>query len=441
MKRILLSLLMIISLREAALAQTSSTSPDAQPTGLLILSKQGSGPILRDSLSLTLASGPGCDQTQSRIPDGSRMISDSFALNVNDSGLGTFYGSVRIVTAKDEILHVGIIRGTVGINDCDPTSTICAAVCNRPWHLEGIYEPAPTFARNPNGEVAIANFKADLDPRVAGPLPIYRARLDGWFAPPPTFAQRIRITPEKSTYLANETIQVSVTNSSESTIQGYDLKSRCSILELQRQEGDRWMTAGQCFLRRAPLPVNIKPGETVQVDLQPTGNSAPIRPGVYRIALTFRVLDDDKMLSDYFVAFSPLLRVNGMPQREAVSVSLDSDRYFKGQAINVTIDNNTARAIRTFDHQTNCSIVTVQRLQDGNWVNVGECPLASPTRPVKIASRESVAVKLPAAPFTGDFEPGVYRVEFSYEELDASEQNVVRRVKLHSAQFRIVPSE
>ncbi|MGH9842320.1 MAG: immunoglobulin-like domain-containing protein [Blastocatellia bacterium] len=201
------------------------------------------------------------------------------------------------------------------------------------------------------------------------------------------------------------------------------------------------MTAGQCFLKRGPFPVNIEPGETVQVDLQPAGSSAPIQPGVYRLALTFRVLDDDKMPSDYFVVFSPLLRVTGMPQREAVSVSVDGDRYLKGQAIQVTVDNNTDRTIRTFDHQTYCSIVTVQRLQDGNWINVGKCLLASPTRLVKIASRQSVAGKLPPAPFTGDFEPGVYRVEFTFEELDDREQEVVRRVKIYSAQFSIVARE
>jgi hypothetical protein len=438
MKRILFLLLLIVWPGLAAMAPAQNAN--AQPAEQLILSKQGGGPITRNSLSLTLASGPNCDQTQTRIPDGSKMVSDGFTLNVNDRGLGTFYGSVRIVTARDEILHVGILRGTVGINDCDPSGgTVCPAVCNSPWRLDGIYEPAPTFAPNPNGEIVLANFKAYLDPRVAGPLPVYRARLDGWFSPPPSIAQRIRLAPEKFVYLASETIRVAVTNASDRVIRGYDLRSRCSILELQRQDGNQWAMAGQCFLRRVPFPMDIKPGETATIELSPAHPAAAIPPGVYRAALGFHAVNDDKTLSDFLFSFSPQFRVSSMPEREAVNVSVDRDRYLVGQPIVVTVDNNTDRAIQTTDHQTNCSIVTLQRLRDGNWTAVAECPLASPTRPVNLASRQRVTIELPAAPFTGSFEPGVYRIEFSYAELEGARQNP--GVKRYSPQFSIAPKE
>jgi urease beta subunit len=427
MKRILFVMLMAIALARVASAQ-------AQSSGMMVVSKQGNGPILRQSLSLSLSSAQDCDQTRDRIPDGSRMSSDSFALNVNDAGVGTFYGSVTIVSPAGAVLQVGILRGTVGINSgCDGSAS-----CRKAWHLEGIYEPAPTFVANPNGSIVMATFRADLDERVASPLPTYRARLDGWFTVPPTFAQRIKIATDKFNYVKNEAIRATVANGSDKPIQGMDLKSHCSILELHRLENDRWVTTGQCFLRRASLPVNIRPGETLPVDLLSSAASAPSPPGVYRLALVFRVVEDEKTLSDYFTAFSPLFRIHEMPARDGVSVAVDRGTYALGQGIKVTIDNNTDRMIQTFDHQTHCTIVTLQRLRGGSWSNVAECPLLTPTRTINLEPRHSLSVKLPDERFTADFEPGTYRVEFIYSDVDGSGR-AGKPGKIYSARFTILP--
>src|SRR5262249_9801212 len=98
-------------------------------------------------------------------------------------------------------------------------------------------------------------------------------------------------------------------------IRGDDLKSRCTILELQRQEKDQWVNTGQCVLKRASFPVDIKPGETLEVELRADSDAAPISPGVYRLALAFRVLENELINSDSFFVFSPLLRITETPQR------------------------------------------------------------------------------------------------------------------------------
>src|SRR5262249_38299229 len=152
--------------------------------------------------------------------------------NVDSSGLGTFFGTVNIVSPVGNIIQTGVLRGTAGINDCEPTpGSVCVASCNRPGHLVGIYEAVDNSAPNSNVLITIANFKANLNLLIASPIPIYQARLDGLFAPPPAITQRVTLTPEKLSYAKDETIKVRVTNASEKIIRGDDLKSRCTILE------------------------------------------------------------------------------------------------------------------------------------------------------------------------------------------------------------------
>jgi hypothetical protein len=130
-----------------------------------------------------------------------------------------------------------------------------------------------------------------------------------------------------------------------------------------------------------------------------------------------------------------------MPQREAVRLGADRDRYAVGQPIQATVENGMPRAIETFDHQTSCSIVTVQRLRDGAWEPVGPCPLASPTQVVALAAGQRVVLQLPAPPFANAFEPGVYRIEFRFAELDDQGKNPGPPRILHSAQFTIAAGE
>jgi hypothetical protein len=438
MKRICFVITIILALQCAMHAQSSESSAVIQSPGLITVAKELNGTITSSTLSLTLRSIRDCDRTQIEIPDESRLVSDSFALNADENGIGTFYGTAIIITPDGQALHVGTMRGTVGINKgCDQNKP-----CIAPWHLEGIFEPVPTFAPNPNGQITMANFSADLNQQAAGPRPVYRGRLDGWFAPPPAFAQRVKIAPDKTSYLSRDIIVAIITNSSEMIIQSFDLKSFCTIVELQREEHGRWVNTGQCLLARTPLPVNINPGETMKVELQPIGIvPGANEPGVYRLALTFRAVEDDKPVSDYLVAVSPLFRINAMPRRDGVNVFADRKNYFIGQNINVTIDNNSDQDILTSRGRTDCTFVYLQRLDGSNWINVAECTSVIPAVMIKIASRQRVTIKLPDDPLTSTFGPGTYRLEFSYFPVESSGQTTGRENKVYSAQFQILPRQ
>jgi hypothetical protein len=437
MKRVWFLISIILTLQCAVLAQSSGVDAKTESSALLSVAKELNGTITNSTLSLTLRSIQDCDRTQIEIPDESRLVSDSFALNADENGIGTFYGTAAIITPDGQALHIGIMRGTVGINKgCDQNKP-----CSAPWHLEGIFEPVPTFAPNPNGQITMANFSADLIEPATGPRPVYRGRLDGWFAPPPTFAQRVKITPDKPSYLSKDIIVAIITNSSERTIQSFDLKSFCTIVELQREENGRWVNTGQCLLARTPLPVKINSGETLKVELQPIGLVPGANdPGVYRLALTFRAVEDDKPVSDYLVAVSPLFRISAMPRRDGVNVFADRNSYFVGQSIKATIDNNTDQDILTSRGRTNCTFVFLQKLEGSSWVNVAECNLVLPAVMIKIASRQRVTINLPDDPLTSSFGPGTYRLEFSYFPVEKSGQ-VGWENKVYSPQFAILPRQ
>jgi hypothetical protein len=288
----------------------------AQTSGYLILSKQGTGSITNDAVSLTLTSGPNCDETQTRIPDGSRMVSDHFVMTVGANGTGVFYGTVRILAPTGEILHVGTLRGTVGTNDCDPANGgACAAVCTRPGHLEGLFEPVPTFAPNPNGEIAMLHFKADLERDSDVQEALYRFRLNGLFAPLPVENPNIQLTPDKLRYAQEEPIRVAIVNKSEKTIRGSGPRSaNCTILELERQENGQW-TPHQTICPKLYFEKDVQPGETATVEFRLSAGGAPIQPGIFRLLLPYRVVDGGVVAPKEQIVISPLFQVGEVARR------------------------------------------------------------------------------------------------------------------------------
>src|SRR5262249_52664625 len=118
------------------------TASLAQSSNLLVLSKNvhGVGLSAISSTSLTLTSNADCDQTQSLIPDGSKLVSASFNLNTDSAGLGTFNGFAQIVAPDRRVVLQGQLRGTAGVNTRrDPNNKDCRA----PGRLEGIFEATP----------------------------------------------------------------------------------------------------------------------------------------------------------------------------------------------------------------------------------------------------------------------------------------------------------
>ena len=109
----------------------------------------------------------------------------------------------------------------------------------------------------------------------------------------------------------------------------------------------------------------------------------------------------------------------------AVTLTLEKQRYATSDTILVTIHNRLPQAIWAADHQTNCMLVTAERLQDGQWVAVGKCPLMTPTRMVMLPAGSSTPQQLLGAQGTvppesqapvptESWAPGTYRVTLAY---------------------------
>ncbi len=73
------------------------------------------------------------------------------------------------------------------------------------------------------------------------------------------------------------------------------------------------------------------------------------------------------------------------PSPGQVTVAVDKAQYAPSDTITVTITNGLAMTIATTDHQTNCTIVTLERLDNGQWRPEGMCRLMTPTRVVPIS--------------------------------------------------------
>jgi len=112
------------------------------------------------------------------------------------------------------------------------------------------------------------------------------------------------------------------------------------------------------------------------------------------------------------------------PQQEGVQLTLSDIAASPGKPITVTVTNNTTSTLATYNHESLCSIFTIQRQnenQDG-WDDVLECVLETPTIPVAIPPGESQSLTFNGGPHfldPGALEPGVYRVKLVYKLVDA----------------------
>jgi len=111
------------------------------------------------------------------------------------------------------------------------------------------------------------------------------------------------------------------------------------------------------------------------------------------------------------------------PQQEGAQLTLSDTVASPGKPITVTVTNHTTSTLAAYNHESLCSIFTIQRRnenQDG-WDNVLECVLETPTVPVAIPPGESRSLTFNGGPHfldLGALEPGVYRVELSYKLVD-----------------------
>jgi hypothetical protein len=420
--------LLVLLLHTASLAQSSD---------LLVLSKNANGPLLGRSLTLTLTSNADCDKTQSLIPDGSKLISESFSLKTESPGLGTFSGVARIVRPDGRVVLLGSLRGVVGVNTRrDPNNKDCLA----PGRLEGIFEgtPARSITRSSleaKPQFVMIAFTAEQNPLVAAPFPVYRGSLDGVITAPSPVEEKVKIAPDKAGYLPTDVINAIIFNGSDQTIQAFEGKSYCTIVQLQIQDEDRWNDVGSCAFILPPRPTNIFPNQKIEVALN--SGQRPNPPGLYRLGLTFRVVENGVPVGKSLFVSSDPFRIVAPPSADRVSVTTDKNEYDVSETIVGEIVNGNDQTIVTWDHQSNCTILTLQKQEANGWVSIAPCPLLSPTLPVKIGPRTEVLVRLASGSFNNRFEPGTYRLQFIWYFIGADGLPTGFPVTVYSPQFTL----
>jgi hypothetical protein len=103
-----------------------------------------------------------------------------------------------------------------------------------------------------------------------------------------------------------------------------------------------------------------------------------------------------------------------------VRVVVEADRYGSCDTIPVWAGNGLDHSISGTDHQSDCTIVTLQHRVADTWETLARCLLATPTRVVVLPSMHANFIPLaPGGSGTqqgGAWPAGTYRVAFSYYE-------------------------
>ncbi|HEU4784631.1 MAG TPA: hypothetical protein VFS83_14915 [Ktedonobacterales bacterium] len=109
--------------------------------------------------------------------------------------------------------------------------------------------------------------------------------------------------------------------------------------------------------------------------------------------------------------------VSSVLPTSAITLTTDHASYTASATIIVTLINHRSTSIFTFDHQTSCTILTLQRQTTSGWQTVGGCSLGRMTAQVEIQA--GATMKITIAPTAGQIHPtpwaaGTYRAVLNY---------------------------
>ena len=79
---------------------------------------------------------------------------------------------------------------------------------------------------------------------------------------------------------------------------------------------------------------------------------------------------------------------------DAVTLTPDHSSYSASSTITVSVTNHRDTSIFTFDHQTSCTILSLQRQAASGWQNVGGCAMGIAMRRVEIKAGETMKIAL-----------------------------------------------
>ena len=129
--------------------------------------------------------------------------------------------------------------------------------------------------------------------------------------------------------------------------------------------------------------------------------------------------------------------VSSVPPTDAVTLTTDRTSYTTSATIIVTLSNHRSTSVFAFDHQTSCTILTLQRQTASGWQAVGGCSLGRMTQQIEVKAGETM--KITIAPDAGQIHPmpwpaGTYRAVLNYA---LQKQNMAARTMATSATFTV----
>src|SRR5258706_16305870 len=115
----------------------------------------------------------------------------------------------------------------------------------------------------------------------------------------------------------------------------------------------------------------------------------------------------------------------------SVTVGADAATYRTGDAISVTLSNQSMKSILFPDHLTDCTVVLLQRQVNASWESISLCTLMIVTRMHSLDAGHSLTERLPAP--SNQWLPALYRVQLSY----AASGQANHVVTIYSAVFQV----
>jgi len=113
-----------------------------------------------------------------------------------------------------------------------------------------------------------------------------------------------------------------------------------------------------------------------------------------------------------------------------VKLTVDSASYYVGDPISVTLSNQSAQTIEFPDHLTECSVVRLQRQENGNWKEVAPCLKEIPTLIHKLEAGQHLMVKLVSSSGSA----GLYRATLSYRPSQVGADPLA----IYSQEFQVI---
>lgn len=107
-----------------------------------------------------------------------------------------------------------------------------------------------------------------------------------------------------------EQVSAVVTNGLDVPIYAEDMKTDCSVVTLERQEGLEWKRISGCMMKRPTRTVQLQAGADREVVIDPSGASFRLQAivsGIYRISFVYRLESEPD--AEAFITHSALFTI------------------------------------------------------------------------------------------------------------------------------------